>query len=580
MPKISALAMSDALEEHAPAAAPGKSADAARRRRAQDVALGVLAATLVFVVLFWRLGTPTFWDPDEAHYAETTREMVASGDWWAPYYNEQPFFDKPVLFHQLQGAAMVVFRHAEFASRIVPALAALGLVGVTLWFGATMVSADMGVVAALMLLASPGLFALARYAILDTLFTLFMFGGAACLAVAALRDRPRLQWLAYVCLALGVLTKGPIALVLCGLTFLIAIVVSADLRRRLLGLRWMAGLVLIVALSAPWFIYMYLRFRQEFVNGYILDENLRLFAGSRFGNQPGFWFYFQILAAGLLPWTGLLVGRLIDDVRAVRRGERLDGVETLLWAWTLAVVGFFTLSTFKLDHYVFPAAPALCLLCARTWTDVRANQWASRNAGARVGLHLVGPFLVAVGAGCGYFLIARLDLPWAAAVVPVALTLTGAVLTAVVNVRGALPPRAPWLVMIAMIVTYAGLIGFVLPALEQRKVVPDVARWVATRAQPADRIASYRLNRWNPAYRFYVGRHTVFLEDAAEAAAFFKAPEPFYCVMRRRAYDELVALGAPLRIVYEREGMWATSGRALWRTYTPLARFVVVSQAR
>ncbi len=572
--------MSDALEAHPRAAAPGNSAEDARRRRAQDVALGVLAAALVFVVFFWRLGTPTFWDPDEAHYAETTREMVASGDWWAPYYNEQPFFDKPVLFHQLQGAAMVVFHRAEFASRIVPALAALGLVGVTLWFGATMVSADMGVVAALMLLASPGLFALARYAILDTLFTMFIFGGAACLAVAALGDRPRLQWPAYVCLALGVLTKGPIALVLCGLTFLIAIAVSADLRRRLLGLRWMAGLVLVVALSAPWFIYMYLRFRQEFVSGYILDENLRLFASSRFGNQPGFWFYFQILAAGLLPWTGLLVGRLVDDVRAVTRGERLDGLETLLWAWTLAVVGFFTLSTFKLDHYVLPAAPALCLLCARAWTDVRANQWASRNAGARVGLHLVGPLLVAVGVGCGYFLIARLELPWAAAVVPVALTLAGAVLTAVVNVRGALPPRAPWLVMSAITITYAGLIGFVLPALEQQKVVPDVARFVAARAEPADRIASYRLNRWNPAYRFYVGRHTVFLEDAAEAAAFFKAPEPFYCVMRRRAYDEFVALGVPLRIVYEREGMWATSGRALWRTRMPLARFVVVSKAR
>jgi 4-amino-4-deoxy-L-arabinose transferase-like glycosyltransferase len=70
----------------------------------------------------------------------------------------------------------------------------------------------------------------------------------------------------------------------------------------------------------------------------------------------------------------LLIGRLVDDVRAVVRGERLDGVETMLWGWTLAVVGFFTLSTFKLDHYVFPAAPALCLLCARAWSDVRADQ--------------------------------------------------------------------------------------------------------------------------------------------------------------------------------------------------------------
>jgi 4-amino-4-deoxy-L-arabinose transferase-like glycosyltransferase len=547
---------------------------------AHDAALALLASSLVFVVLFWRLGTATFWDPDEAHYAETSREMIVSSDWSAPFYNDQPFFDKPVLFHQLQGTAMRLLGDPELGARLVPALAALGLVAITVWFGTVMVSRDVGMVAGLMFAACPGVFGLARYAILDTLFTMFMFGGAACLAVAALEDRPRLQWLGYLAIALGVQTKGPIALVLCGLTMLLLMALSADLRRRLLALHWALGLVLITAVSAPWFVYMYVRFKDGFVNGYVLDENFRLFAGSRFGNQPGFWFYFQILATALLPWTGLLIGRLIDDVRALMRGERVDGVETMLWGWTLAVVGFFTFSTFKLDHYVFPAAPALCLLCARAWTDVRADQMAPRNRASRVGLYLIGPFLVAVGVGCGYFLMARLELPSGAVMVPVVLTLAGAALAALANVRRALPPRVPWLVMIAMIATYAGLIEFVLPALEQRKVVPEMARWVAQRAEPGDRVASFRLNRWTPTYRFYVGRHTTFLEGAAEAEAFFKEPRRFYCLMRRSAYDEFVAQGVPLQILYEREGMGATSGRALWRTHTPLVRFVVVSGSR
>lgn len=539
-----------------------------------------LFVALVFVTLFWRLGTPTFWDPDEAHYAETSREMLSAGDWWAPYYNEQPFFDKPVLFHQLQGLAMRFLADEEAAARIVPALAGLGLIAITMWLGRTMVSIDVGLVAGLMLAASPGLFALARYAILDTLFTMFMFGSASCLAIAALRDRPRLQWLGYILLAFGVLTKGPIALVLCGLTFLVAIAVSADLRRRLLGLHWFAGLLIVLLLPAPPFFYLYQRFGQDFVNGYILDENLRLFASSRFANQPGFWFYFRILAAGLLPWTGLLLGRAVDDVRALRRGEPLDGIEIMLWAWTLSIVAFFTLSTFKLDHYVFPAAPALCLLCARAWHDVRADQFSVRNKASRIGLYFIAPFLVAVGVGCGYFLIARLDLPWTAIVVPIALTVAGATLAALATVRRALPPRVPWIVILAMIVTYAGLITFVLPALEGRKVVPDIARWVAARAQSTDRVASFRLNRWNPAYRFYIDRHVTFLEDAAEAEAFFKAPTPFYCVMRRNAFDEFAAKGLRIQVVHEREGMSATSGRALWRTHTPMARFVVVTQAQ
>jgi 4-amino-4-deoxy-L-arabinose transferase-like glycosyltransferase len=547
---------------------------------AHDAAFALLVTSLVFVVLFWRLGVPTFWDPDEAHYAETSREMIATSDWSAPFYNEQPFFDKPVLFHQLQGTAMRLTADPEFGARLVPALAALVLIAITAWFGTVMISRDVGLVAGLMLAGCPGVFGLARYAILDTLFTMFMFGGAACLAVAALADRPRLQWPGYAALALGVQTKGPVALVLCGLTMLLLIAISPDLRRRLLALHWGLGLLIIGVLSAPWFLYMYSRFREAFVNGYVLDENFRLFAGSRFANQPGWSFYFQILAAALLPWTGLLIGRLIDDVRVVARGARLDGVETVLWGWTVAIVGFFTLSTFKLDHYVFPAAPALCLLCARGWADAHANPVGARHVATRVGAHLIGPFLIAVGVGSGYFLVTRLNLPWGAVMIPAALTLSGAALVLLANVRRRRPPRIPWIVGIALIATYAGLILYVLPELEQRKVIPDIAAWVAQRARPDDRVASFRLNRWTPTYRFYVGRHTTFLEGAEEAEAFFREARPFYCVMRKTAYDELVARGTALRIVYEREGMGATSGRALWRTYTPLVPFVVVAKAQ
>jgi 4-amino-4-deoxy-L-arabinose transferase-like glycosyltransferase len=551
-----------------------------RKVSLQDAAIGAMAVALFFVVLFWRLGAPTFWDPDEAHYAETSREMVATGDWWAPHYNEQPFYDKPALFHQLQASAMRTIADPETGARIVPALAALGLIALTYWLSVTLISRDVAIVAALMLGASPGVFALSRYAILDTLFTLFTFGGAAVLAVAALRDRPRLQWIGYLLLAGGVMVKGPLAIVLAALTMIVLAAASADLRRRLFGLHWFLGLLLIVVASSPWFVYMYLRFRQEFVNGYILDENLRLFARSRFGNQPGFWFYFQILATGLLPWTGLLVGRMIDDLRCVWRGERVDHVETMLWSWTLVIVGFFTASTFKLDHYVFPAAPALCILCARAWTDVRRQHRQSSTAASRLGLYLIGPFLVVIGLGCGYFVIARLALPRAAIAIPIALTVAGATLTALANLRGALPPRAPWIVISALTITYAGIIVFVLPALEQRKVVPEMAAWVAAHARPSDRVCSFRMNRWTPAYRFYVGRHVEMLEDAREAEAFFAKPGPFYCIMRLNAYDEFVAQGAKLQPVLEREGMTVTSGRALFRSPQPPARYVVVTEPR
>ena len=56
-------------------------------------------AAVLCIVAVWRLGDTTFWDPDEAHYAQTSRELIRTGDWAAPYYNQQPFFDKPIFFH-------------------------------------------------------------------------------------------------------------------------------------------------------------------------------------------------------------------------------------------------------------------------------------------------------------------------------------------------------------------------------------------------------------------------------------------------------------------------------------------------
>jgi len=534
-------------------------------------------AALLFVVLFWQLGSASFWDPDEAIYAETSREMLRTGDWLAPYYNEQPFFDKPILFYWLQAAGMAIAGQNELGARLAPAITAVALVATTAWLGAVLLSFEAGFVAALLLAASPPVFALARYAILDMTFTAFLFAGVSLLAVAALRDRPHLQWPGYVLIGLSVLTKGPLALALCGLTFVLAIAASADLRRRLLALHFVAGMLIVVAVAAPWFVYMWLRFRDSFIAGYVMNENVSLFASNRFNTRFDPLFYFRVLAAGLLPWTGLAVGRLWDDIRAFR-ARSLDSTQIVFWCWTIAILGFFTASRFKLDHYVFPAAPALCLVCARAWLDVRAQAPTASNAGSRIGAQTIGPVLVVAGTGGGYFMIARLDLPNPAIIAPVVMLVAGIIVTARVSFGRKALPEIPWVTLTAMAATYAAVIKWVLPALEQRKVIPDVGRWVASHADPRAHIATYRLNRWSNAFRFYVDRQVSHVDAADEAREFIEAPGAVYAVMTSQYYDELTAQGVPLQIEYEREGMWVTSGRALWRRRETPTRFLVVSR--
>jgi 4-amino-4-deoxy-L-arabinose transferase-like glycosyltransferase len=539
-------------------------------RRYESILTALGWALVCWVIIFWRLGYPSFWDPDEAHYAQTTREMLASGDWLVPQYNGAPYFEKPVLFHLLQMAPFALLGPTEFAARLVPAVSALALFAVTAWLGKVLFDSATGRTAALLLVVLPATLALTGYAILDMTFTLFLFAGSALVVTAALQNRPGRQWAGYALLAAAVLTKGPLALVLPGLAFLIAIVIASDMRRAMLRLHWLAGLAIVVALAAPWFIYMWWRFGYDFIYGYWLRENLWLYSGSQYVKTQGSFYYVKTMAVGLLPWTPLVVGRLVDVARG--RG-RLEVAEQLLWAWTIAIVGFFSFSQFKYDHYLYPAAPALCLLAADAWS--RATRGEPDAWGVRCGALAVGLVVLVAGA----ILIpgmsrVPLDLPWWMRLVPLVLCAGGLLLVLEMAADRFRPPAAPASIVAALVAAYAVVMIAGLPSFERAKPIRDLARWTEGATRPDDRIATFRMHRWNSSWRFYVNRHTEVLESPVELSRFMSTPGPHYIAMTRRDYDDVVANQFPLRIMQELHGVSMTTGRALrrgregsWRSY-------------
>src|SRR5262245_17954980 len=89
--------------------------------------------TIVWIVVFWRLGYVSLLDPDEAHYAELTREMVRAREWFVPLLDGQPHLDKPVLYHWFQAAVVSLVGESELALRLPGAFAALALFTIVRW---------------------------------------------------------------------------------------------------------------------------------------------------------------------------------------------------------------------------------------------------------------------------------------------------------------------------------------------------------------------------------------------------------------------------------------------------------------
>ena len=520
-----------------------------------------------WIVVFWRLGYASLLDPDEAHYAELTREMLHSGSWLVPLLDGKPFIDKPVLFHWLQGVSVLVLGETEFAARLPTALSAIGLFAITRWVGAALFDAEVGTLGAIMFATIPATFALASIAIFDMVFALFLFGAVGSLLVAAKQQSVRTECCGYVLLTLAVMTKGPVALVLVVLFLAAGYVMSPETRGLLRRLHWRIGIPAVAIAASPWFVWMQWRFGDEFVKGYLLAGNLWYVTqpiefSARAVNHT---FYIRAFTGAFFPWSTVAAGRGIDAFQRRRRNEPIAIGERLLWLWTIVVLAFFSIARFKLDHYIFPAAPACCLLAAYGWReasrDTDGQLW-----GTRYSVLFVAGMLI-VGGSFGGVALAHLNLalsPWAL-ILPLAIFAGGVGLLFQSERLGWRVPPGIGVLLVTLLVSYTTVVAVGFPALEQVRPTARVARQLARVASPAAPVGLYQLERWRGSLRYYLNRPIERLETVEDVAAFLSRKEPVYVVMLRRDYLALREQGAPVHLVTAHRAVVGTSGRGLRR---------------
>jgi 4-amino-4-deoxy-L-arabinose transferase-like glycosyltransferase len=524
------------------------------------------------VLALWRLGYPALLDPDEAHYAELTREMLRAGSWLVPLLDGRPYIDKPILFHWMQALAVRVLGETELAMRLPSASAAIALFWITRWTGRELFGEGTGDGGALMFATLPLTFVLASIGLFDMVFTAFLFGAVAFLLVSAVRSRPGLQYAGYGLLTLAVMTKGPVALLLVGVFFVSGLACGGECRAALLSLHWKRGVCLVVIASLPWFAWMWLTFGSQFLQQYGLAGNLWYVTQPRWFSSRGYnhTLYLTTFLAGFFPWSVVLIGGAVDTVRRWR-AERPTRTpeEILLWVWIAVVFVFFSVARFKVDRYVYPASPACCLLAAQAWLSVsapRPDQASAHNRAARRAIALLGICLIVLGVA-GAFSLFRLglDLPRAAVVIPASLVVSGTALFAAIVERRSVSPALFAGLIAVMLVIYGGAVTIGFPVLERVRPTARVARSLRARLGASDRVALYRVERWRSSLRYYLMRPVTRLENPEDVRQFLGQPGQAYIVMVRDDYEKLRREGIPLRTISAWPAVTGTTGRGLRR---------------
>ena len=329
--------------------------------------LGWAGLIVVSAMCLSRLAGFGLAEPDEGRYAEIPREMIELRDWITPHLGYVNYFEKPPLLYWLVGLSFRVFGTSEWAARLVPACAGIVGVIVTHALGVRLFGRRAALLAGAILITSPLYFALSQVLVIDMLLTLCTTG--TLLAVHqchATRNKHAWSIAAAACAALGVLAKGPVALVMPGLVALAFLMQRRD-RATLRALASPWPTVVFVAIAMPWFVLVSLS-HPDFPYFFLVHENLNRLWSSTVGHPEPFGYYLPVLLGGFFPWT-MLVGLLwaTHRGRAAARGMA-PGPVLFLSLWGGIVVAIFTLARAKLSPYVLPAFPAFALLLGG-WLD-------------------------------------------------------------------------------------------------------------------------------------------------------------------------------------------------------------------
>jgi 4-amino-4-deoxy-L-arabinose transferase-like glycosyltransferase len=519
--------------------------------------------------------------------------MFARGDFVTPYLNGVPRFEKPILFYWTQAAAFTAFGDNEFSARLPSATAGVGIVLILYLLAVEIASRRAAFVAALVMATMFRFVTFARIGLTDVPVMFFVIaalygfiravqpfsggdrrGGPVSAGPPAGRASAPWAFFAWVCIGLGVLTKGPVGL----LSVVIWVTYAAFSRNWSVFARTrpLIGMTLALAIVLPWYVVMAVQHGRAFTDFALGHEIVeRMLSEESFGAPArGFFYYFKIWPGDAAPWSALFVasiGWIAWRWSSLDREARQAAMFAA--AWFISVFLVFSVSRSKVPHYVLPAYPAPALLIG-LFVDRLADThddalWWS------VPMAIVAVASVLAAAATALFLDVLAPgstiVKW---LVPSVFAVGAAAMAASIRKRTLMPAVYA---LTGMLATVFALIGvFVVPRIiEPFKPMPLLAR-EATQLSQRDAPIGL-LGRYGLSSLIYYSRHHVVALDGDDQTVMFLSTHPgAVCVMPMSDFERLAPrLGGVDRIAVAEE-FNVRIERLLERQRTPGRLWVLV----
>jgi len=328
--------------------------------------LPLLVAAIYFALMMPIGGQLILHYPDERHYAYGGARMVETGDWLIPRTpGGEVRLKKPVIPYWFSAAGFELLGIGVPGFRLFWVLAASGVLLATYAIARGLGAAPgPAILAQVILAANPVFMRAATNAIPDMplafFVTLAALGFVRILAAPAGAPTARWAWLAWIAMALAVLTKGLLPIVLAAALVAYLVLLDRPLARRAIR---PLPILAAAALVAAWYAYAALAHPEAFAAQFFGDQvtgNATSSAAWVLVALPGY------LAAGVFSFLGwpVLLAWLAARARRPVSPRAWPPAARLLALWCAVVVLVFAFSDAVDPRYLLPVMPAFAALVA------------------------------------------------------------------------------------------------------------------------------------------------------------------------------------------------------------------------
>lgn len=300
---------------------------------------------------------------DSAQYASISQELLQNNSWLQIMHRKQDYLDKPPLLFWLSAISFKIFGVSNWAFKLPTFLFTCIGVYATYRLALLYYAKNVAVHAALIIASCQAYFLFNNDVRTDALLT-------ACVITAAWQLAAYLQsngWYYFVgaCLfaALGMLAKGPIALMILIWTFGTQLILTKEWKK-IFQLKWLLGLVLILIVLLPMSYGLYMQHGWKGVKFFYWTQSFgRITGESEWNNGAGYFFFTHTFLWAFLPWSIISVAALFSLVKQFITQKKLTEYICLA-GFTLTFVAL-SLSKYKLPHYIFVTFPFAAIFTAQ-----------------------------------------------------------------------------------------------------------------------------------------------------------------------------------------------------------------------